>query len=87
MQASAATVANDDLPSWGRTIAAGGIVVAVLVASQATIVYLLTGEWGGTPNDPLWVGPVSAALAIINTIGTIFAAALVAISREELERG
>lgn len=77
----------DDLPSWGKTIAGGVAFVALLLASQLMIVWLLTGEWGGTSRDPLWIGPVSAALAMFNTIGTFMAAALMADSWKEVERG
>ncbi|MFD1546993.1 hypothetical protein [Nonomuraea guangzhouensis] len=67
-----------DFPSWASVLGKSAAFVALMVASQAVGVYLLTGAWGGTPNDPLWVGPVSAALAMFNTIGTVVIALLLA---------
>lgn len=77
----------DDLPSWGKTIAGGAAFLAVLLASQMMIVWQVTGEWGGTPNDPLWVGPVSAGCALLNTFGTAVAAIWLGDSWAEVERG
>jgi hypothetical protein len=71
------TVKQDDLPSRGDVLVRGGLFVALLLASQQVIVWLLTGEWGGDPSaHPLWIGPVSAGLAMFNTIGTFVAARL-----------
>lgn len=66
----------NDLPPRARALAEAISFIALMVASQTVVVWLLTGAWGGTPNDPLWVGPVSAGLAMLNTIGTVVIALL-----------
>lgn len=72
----------DELPSWSKTLAMGGGFLAWTVANQIVIVRLLTGEWGGTPHDPLWVGPVSAAVAVFGAVVAVFLAALIVVARE-----
>lgn len=78
---------SPDQPTGRRTLGEIGAFIAVWLASQMVIVYLLTGEWGGTIHDPLWVGPVSAGLALFNAVGMCVAAVLMADSWKELERG
>lgn len=66
---------REELPSWGKVIAQAAAFVALTAVGQVVIVWTLTGEWFGNPDDhPLWVGPLSAGLALFNTIGMYVAA-------------
>ncbi|WP_188188025.1 hypothetical protein [Nonomuraea sp. SYSU D8015] len=78
----------NDLPSWGHVIARTVVFLALVAGSQIVVVYLLTGEWFGNPDDhPLWVGPVSGALAVVNAVGTVVAGLMLSESQKEIERG
>ncbi|MFI7630244.1 hypothetical protein [Microbispora rosea] len=40
------------------------VFLAVMAAADQIAVRIFTGAWGGQADDPLWVGPVSAAIGI-----------------------
>ncbi|MCW2768183.1 MAG: hypothetical protein JWO11_4142 [Nocardioides sp.] len=55
---------SDPLTWKGMTFWTAAFLAAWLVGASIAV-KLATGVWGGTPNDPLWVGPVSAAAGMV----------------------
>lgn len=47
------------------------VIISITAGFQLALVHLITGTWGGTDNDPLWVGPLSAGLSVLSTIVVI----------------
>jgi len=41
------------------------VFIIVLAAVDQLAVRVFTGTWGGGPDDPLWVGPVSGAIGMV----------------------
>lgn len=61
----------------------GGAFLAWTVANQIVIVRLLTGQWGGTAHDPLWVGPVAAAVALAGAVVAAVLTAVIVVARQD----
>lgn len=57
-----------DPPAWKTTALRIIGFLIMMVASQTVAVRLFTGAWGGLPDDPLWVGPTAAAIAMVAAV-------------------
>lgn len=45
-------------------LAGAAAFLAVMIAVQQATIKAVTGIWGGTAHDPLWVGPVTAGIGV-----------------------
>lgn len=59
---------DSDLPSWKTTALGTAGFAVIMIAHQQVAIRLFTGAWGGQPDDPLWVGPATAAIGMAAAI-------------------